>query len=134
MVAQEFDFKLPGLGRPESSRPKRVAEAIKNELSLLLVQQIRDVRLSGVFLTRVIVTPDLKMAKIYFTVPVGNDAELSLKGMNRAKGFFRSHLAKVLDLRYTPDLSFYFDTVHEEVQRIDTLFRQIEEERKDEPS
>ncbi len=134
MVAQEFDFKLPGLGRPESSRPKRVAEAIKNELSLLLVQQIRDVRLTGVFLTRVLVTPDLKMAKIYFTVPDGSDAGLSLKGMNRAKGFFRSHLAKVLDLRYTPDLSFYFDNVHEEVQRIDALFRQIEEERKDEPS
>ena len=27
----EFDFKLPGLGRPESSRPKRVSEALKNE-------------------------------------------------------------------------------------------------------
>jgi ribosome-binding factor A len=54
--------------------------------------------------------------------------------MNRAKGFFRSHLAKVLDLRYTPDLSFYFDSVNEEVQRVDALFRQIEEERKDEQS
>ena len=54
----EFDFKLPGLGRPESSRPKRVAEAIKNELSVLLLQKISDPRLSGVLISRVVVTPE----------------------------------------------------------------------------
>jgi ribosome-binding factor A len=56
----EFDFKLPGLGRPESSRPKRIAEAVKNELSLLLVQTMGDPSLSGVRVSRVVVTPDLK--------------------------------------------------------------------------
>ncbi|NLB07290.1 MAG: ribosome-binding factor A, partial [Desulfobulbaceae bacterium] len=44
----EFDFKLPGLGRPESSRPKRVSEAVKNELSLLLLRDASDPRLTGV--------------------------------------------------------------------------------------
>jgi bifunctional oligoribonuclease and PAP phosphatase NrnA len=38
----DFDFKLPGLGRPESSRPKRVAEAIKNELSILLLHYLEE--------------------------------------------------------------------------------------------
>jgi len=38
----EFDFKLPGLGKPESSRPKRVAEAVKNELNMLLLQRVGD--------------------------------------------------------------------------------------------
>jgi ribosome-binding factor A len=130
----EFDFKLPGLGRPESSRPKRVAEAIKNELSLLMLQKVSDPRLAAVLISRVIVTPDLKQAKIYFVVPAGADSGPALKGMRRAKGFFRSHLAKVLDLRYTPDLLFYFDDLNEEVHRIETLFRQIDKERKDEQS
>jgi ribosome-binding factor A len=125
----EFDFKLPGLGRPESSRPKRVAEAIKNELSVLLLQKISDPQLSGVLITRVDVTPDIKQAKIYFSVPAGADSTPALKGMNRAKGFFRSHLAKMLNLRHTPELLFYFDSLNEEVHRIDTLFRQIEKER-----
>lgn len=125
----EFDFKLPGLGRPESSRPKRVAEAIKNELSVLLLQKISDPQLSGVLITRVDVTPDLKQAKIYFSIPAGADSAPALKGMNRAKGFFRSHLAKMLNLRHTPELLFYFDSLNEEVHRIDTLFRQIEKER-----
>lgn len=126
----DFDFKLPGLGRPESSRPKRVAEAIKNEVSMLLLQRISDPRLAGVAVSRVVVTPDLKQAKVYFTVPAGTDHAPALKGMNRAKGFFRSHLAKVLNLRYTPELLFFFDNLNEEAQRIEELFRQIEEERK----
>lgn len=133
-MSMDFDFKLPGLGRPESSRPKRVAEAIKNELTMLLLQKVADPRLSGVSFSRVVVTPDLKQAKIYFTTPAGRDSGPALKGMHRAKGFFRSHLAKVLNLRYTPDLLFYYDDLNEEIDRIDSLFRQIDEERKhDEP-
>ena len=128
----EFDFKLPGLGRPESSRPNRVSEAIGNELSLLLLQKTADPHLAGVMITKVGVTPDLKQAKIYFSVPVGTNRGPALKGMQRAKGFFRSHLAKVLNLRYTPELLFFFDNLNEEVQRIDTLFREIEKERKHE--
>ena len=130
----DFDFKLPGLGRPESSRPKRVAEAVKNELTLLLLQQVADPRLNGVAISRVEVTPDLKQAKIFFTVPAGRDPDLGLKGMQRAKGFFRSRLAKVLNLRYTPDLLFYFDNLNEEMERIDSLFRQIDKERRHEQS
>ena len=130
----EFDFKLPGLGRPESSRPQRIAEAVKNELSLVLLQKVGDPSLSGVLVSRVVVTPDLKQAKIYFTVPTGTSSTRALKGMNRAKGFFRSHLAKAFNLRYTPELLFFFDELDEEVQRVETLFRQIEKERKDEES
>lgn len=128
----DFDFKLPGLGRPESSRPQRVAEAIKNELTILLLQKVADPRLSGVSFSRVAVTPDLKQAKIYFTTPAGQDSGPALKGMNRARGFFRSHLAKLLNLRYTPELLFYYDDLNEEIDRIDSLFRQINGERKHE--
>ncbi len=128
----EFDFKLPGLGRPESSRPKRVAEAIKNELSLVLLQKISDPRLSGVLISRVLVTPDLKQAKIYFTLPEGTNSAAALKGMNRAKGFFRSHLAKTLNLRYTPELLCFYDSLNEEGHRIDTLLREIEKDRENE--
>ena len=130
----DFDFKLPGLGRPESSRPKRVAEAIKNELSILLLQKVSDPRLSAALISRVVVTPDLKQAKIYFTVPARIPSGPTLKGMNRAKGFFRSHLAKILNLRYTPELLFVYDNLNEEVDRIETLFREIEKERNDEHS
>lgn len=130
----EFDFKLPGLGRPESSRPKRVAEAIKNELTLLLLQQVADPRLAAVAISRVVVSPDLKSAKIYFTLPAGSESRPALAGMQRAKGFFRSHLAKALNMRHTPELLFYFDETNQEADRVSALLRQIEEERRHEQS
>ena len=127
----EFDFTLPGLGKPESSRPKRVAEAIKNELTLLLLQKVRDPRLRGISIVQVDMTPDLKRAKIYFTVPFGSGAgPAASKGLNAAKGFFRSHLAAQLNMRFTPELVFYHDRHHEEAERIDTLLRELAKEKK----
>jgi len=129
----EFDFTLPGLGKPRSSRPKRVAEAIKNELSIVLLREVADPRLATISFSQVMVSPDLKQAKVYFVLPVGGDAKKVLRALRKARGFFRSHLAKTLNLRYTPDLAFYFDDINEEVERIDTLLREIaaEHERND---
>ncbi len=121
----EFDFTLPGLGKPQSSRPKRVAEAIKNELSVFLLREVADPRLAAISFSQVVVSPDLKQAKIYFVLPVGGDAKKVLRALRKARGFFRSHIAKTLNLRYTPDLAFYFDDINEEVDRIDTLLREI---------
>jgi len=126
----EFDFTLPGLGKPKSSRPKRVAEAIKNELSILLLQKVRDPRLQEVSITKVVVTPNLKRAKVYFVVPAGRNGKKALKELERAKGFFRSQLAVRMNLRYTPELVFFNDRHSEESDRLDELFRQIAEEKK----
>lgn len=125
-----FDFTLPGLGKPESSRPKRVAEAIKNELTLLLLQKVRDPRLRGISIVQVDMTPDLKRAKIHYTLPPGNEKGPAGKGLAAAKGYFRSHLAAQLNMRFTPELVFYHDRHHEEAERIDTLLRKIATERK----
>ncbi|HBI15744.1 MAG TPA: 30S ribosome-binding factor RbfA [Desulfobulbaceae bacterium] len=123
-----FDFTLPGLGKPESTRPKRVAEAIKNELTLLLLQKVRDPRLREVIIVQVDVAPDLKRAKIYFTVPPGSEVARVSKGLAAARGYFRSHLASQLNLRFTPELVFYHDRHTEEAQRIDELLRSLAKE------
>lgn len=126
----EFDFTLPGLGRPKSSRPQRVAEAISHELALLLLQKVRDSRISQVTISKVQMSPDLKRAKVYFLVPKGVSAAKAKKGMERARGFFRTSLAKALNLRYTPDLVFFYDHQNEEIERLDELFAQISRERR----
>ena len=124
-----FDFTLPGLGKPESSRPKRVAEAIKNELMVLLLQKVGDPRLSDVSITSVVMTPDLSRAKVYFDIPAGQEPGKALKGLNRAKGFFRSHIAKQLNMRHTADLAFYHDKYNKESERLEHLLQEIAEKR-----
>ncbi len=121
----EFDFNLPGLSKPGSNRPQRVAEAIKNELSVLLLREVADPRLAGVSFSKVMIAPDLKQAKVYFVLPPGEDSEPVLLALKKAKGFFRSHLAKSINLRYTPDLSFYFDNLNDELLKMDKLFQEI---------
>jgi ribosome-binding factor A len=128
MIRQDFNFSLPGLGRPKSTRPERIAEAVTQELSVLLRQEARDVRLARVAFTRAQVAPDLKLAKIWFIVPENANAVEALKGLQRASGFFRSHLAKTLNLRRTPELLFYHDRQNEEAERIERLFREIHQQ------
>jgi len=124
-MRQEFNFTLPGLGKPKSSRPDRVAEAVMQELSLLLRQKARDARLLRVAFSRAQITSDLKLAKLWFTVPEQINAAEVLKALQHASGFFRSHLAKTLNLRRTPDLLFYHDWQGEEAERIERLFQEI---------
>ncbi|RWX49598.1 Ribosome-binding factor A [Candidatus Electrothrix communis] len=84
----EFDFNLPGLGRPKSSRPERVAEAIHQELSILLQQTVRDSRLSGVCLSKVQMTPDLRRAKIYYSLLEGSSASAAKREWREREVFF----------------------------------------------
>ncbi len=124
----QFDFTLPGLGRAPSSRPQKVAEAIKNELTLVLLQKVRDPRLRDVRITTVEMTSDLKLAKIYFEITGKTKRGDVKKGLAKAKGFLRTSIARALNLRYTPDLIFRRDTEVENIERLEQLFEKIAKE------
>ncbi len=117
-------------GKSEKKRSSRVAEAIRNELAILLLNKVRDPRLQGVSISRVEVPDDLSSAKIYFTV-LGGKKEIKEagSGLEAAKGFMRSHIAKTLNLRFTPALSFRYDNVVEKVAELDEIFQEIANER-----
>ncbi|BHH82631.1 30S ribosome-binding factor RbfA [Desulforhopalus sp. 52FAK] len=118
-------------GKNEQKRSSRVAEAIRTELSMLLVSKVGDPRLHPVTISRVEVTDDLSQAKIFFTV-FGDKKEIreAEKGFQRATGFMRSHIAKTLNLRFTPAIQFHYDNVAEKVAELDEIFKEIADERK----
>jgi ribosome-binding factor A len=109
-----------------------VAEAIRNELSTLLVLKSQDPRLAGVAITRVQLADDLQYARIFFTSPGDTKRQTEAEqGLQRAKGFMRSHLAKVLNMRYTPELHFVYDHQVEKVVEIEKLLQEIAQEREE---
>jgi ribosome-binding factor A len=118
-------------GKNEQKRSSRVAEAIRNELSTLLISKVRDPRLLNVHISRVEVPDDLSLARIFFTV-LGGKKEIKEAGigLERAKGFMRSHIAKTLNLRFTPALLFRYDSIVEKVAELDGIFQEIANERK----
>src|SRR5210317_1139645 len=93
-----------------NKRPKRVADMIKNEVALLLLRKVKDPRLSNVSIVTVEVTRDLRKAIVYYSV-LGDELQIkdAAEGLTRAKGFIRSHLARELGMRATPDLVFKLD-------------------------
>lgn len=118
-------------GKSEQKRSARVAEAIRNELSMLLLSKVRDPRLQPVNFSRVEVSDDLSIARIFYTV-LGDKKEIreAGAGLMKAKGFMRSHIARTLNLRFTPALQFNYDDVADKVAELDDIFQEIADERK----
>ncbi len=119
-----------GLGKRERKRSTRVADAIQKELSLFFLQKVRDQKLSDVTISRVEVTDDLRSARIFYTIPNGEKGRKKVSAaLTKATGFVRSHLAKVLNLRYTPALKFIYDEKADKVMEMEKLFDEIASER-----
>jgi len=91
-------------------RLARVAEAIREVASETILFELRDPRIKLVTVTRAEVSGDLQHAKVYVSV-MGTDKQqqLTLRGLRHAAGFIQSKLARRLQTRFTPTLSFVLD-------------------------
>ena len=125
--------ELESLGAARTQPPKRasrVADVIKNELSVLLVQRARDPHLRDISISRVELSDDLRHAKVYYTMFQGQEKMAQVnRSLDKATGFMRSHLAKTLNLRFTPELRFWYDEEFEEVEKIEKLLDEIARDR-----
>jgi len=109
-----------------SQRSQRVGEAIHHEISQLLIRGLKDPRIGFTTITGVEVTPDLRMAKVYYTV-IGDDAcrQASAAGLNSSIPFIRQQLGRALRLRFVPELRFEYDQSVDYGNRIEELLREV---------
>ncbi|PID59406.1 ribosome-binding factor A [candidate division KSB3 bacterium] len=120
-----------GLGKQGPKRSERVAEAIRHELSMALLRKVRDPKLADVTFSKVEVSDDLKIARVFFSMFDGPQrAKTVEQALIKAKGFMRSHLANTLNMRYTPALQFRYDKTADKVAEMDLIFQEIADERK----
>jgi len=105
-------------------RNVRVAERIREEISLILQNRVKDPGAGSITVTDVTVTADLRLARVYYSVLGGEEERLSARdALRRSKGFIRKELGKVLRIRYSPDLAFLYDASYERGSRIERLLR-----------
>src|SRR5690554_864798 len=103
-----------------AGRHTRVAEDIKQEVSNIIATEVKDPRLGMISITDVSVSRDLSWAKVFFSqLGTEEDKKRTLEGLDRAKGFVRSELAKRLRVRHTPEIIFEFDPSLEEGAKMD---------------
>lgn len=98
--------------RKNSIKNVRINSEVQKELSRIIRYEVKDPRIDAmVSVTDVQVAPDLKTCKAYISVLSGGEAlEQTIKGLKSAEGYIRSCLAKSVNLRNTPVITFIPDT------------------------
>ncbi len=109
-------------------RVEKVQEMIKQEVSNIVLNEIKDPRVKFVTITAVQVTNDLQNAKIYVSL-YGKEEEKQdcLKGLSSALGFIRKQIGQRIRLRVTPELSIHEDKSLEYSEHIQKLLIKIQE-------
>lgn len=112
-------------GHHAGHRTERIAEEVRNEVSLMLAGELKDPRLAApVMVTEVRLGAGMRTIRVFVTL-AGDDAEraTTLEGLQAAKGFVRHELVERLHLRRAPDVIFMLDDSEEYGNRIENLLR-----------
>jgi ribosome-binding factor A len=114
----------------QGHRPDRVGDQIRQELSELLSRgEVHDPGFGFITLTRVQVTADLQLARVYYTTMGDEKARKdTARALQRATPFLRRHVGGRLQLRRVPELEFRFDESVAHQDRIEQILRDLHEE------
>jgi ribosome-binding factor A len=110
----------------QGSRSERIAEQIRSELALLLTREVHDPGLGFVTITRVQVTADLQLARVYYTALGDEKAQkTTARALERALPFLRRQIGSRLRLKRVAELDFIYDESIAGQDRIEQLLNEI---------
>ncbi len=114
-------------------RMERVQELMKQELSKIILQDLKDPRIGFVTVTQVDMSSDLRNARVYVSL-MGSDQQMAdcWQGLKSSLGYLRREIGRRVRLRYTPELSLALDKSLDNSVHIQTLLQQISREEKQE--
>ncbi len=115
---------------PQGHRPDRVGDQIRQELSDLLSRGVvHDPGIGFITLTRVKMSPDLQLARVFYTTMGDATARRdTAAALERATPFLRRHLGGRLRLRRVPEIEFRFDEAIAHQDRIEQILRDLRDE------
>jgi ribosome-binding factor A len=107
-------------------RKDRVGDSIKKEVSRMIQQELKDPGIGFVTITDVDVSPDLKRARIYYSILGDEESKTkTARALHRASGFVQHEIGKRLRLKHIPEVEFRFDGSVEYGARIEKLIQKI---------
>lgn len=109
----------------DSVRTLRVAELLKHEIAGIIVSDVHDPRVHDVVITKVKVTKDLSIARVYFS-SYDRKSMLDIQiGLDKSKGFIRKRLMEKVHLKKLPSIIFEQDDTLEGAAKLDEIFARI---------
>jgi ribosome-binding factor A len=113
-----------------ANRPDRVGDQIRSELALLIAREVHDPGVGFLTLTRVKVTPDLQVARVFYTSLGDEKAQReTARALRRAAPFLRRQLGQRIRLRRVPELEFFYDESIAQNDRIEQILQDLKAER-----
>ena len=109
------------------TRPERVGQEIQVAIGELLTEgRLRDPRIGFITITGVKVSPDLRVAKVFYSM-LGTDEQRAetQAGLDAAKGYVRREVTSRVQLRVSPEVFFVFDSSVSEGDKIDRLLKEV---------
>ena len=109
-----------------SRRVLKVAQAIREVVSMAIIADLKDPRISDVTVTFVEVAGDLRQAKVHVSI-MGDDAkkELCLKGLQSSAGYLQSKVGNRIETRYTPRINFALDKGMENAMLVTSILKEV---------
>jgi ribosome-binding factor A len=112
-----------------NSRPERVADQVRAEVAQLIAREVHDPGVGFVTITRVRVTPDLQLARVYYTSLGDEKARReTARALGRAAPFLRRQVGQRLRLRRVPELEFFYDESVAHQDRIEQILQELKSE------
>lgn len=106
---------------------ERLNHIIQQEISLIIMREVKDEDIKFITITGVETTSDLSFAKVYYTVLNQTNKEKTEEALKKASPFIRTKLAESIDIRHTPELKFIYDTSIAYGEHIDKIIDEIKE-------
>lgn len=109
-------------------RSLRISELLKQDINNIIRKDVKDPDIGMLNITRIIVSPDLKTAKIYLSV-IGEQTkrEKTFQALKRANGYIRTALGHRGSYRNVPELHFFYDDTLDYVFTIEALIQKAKE-------
>ena len=112
-----------------SNRSDKVADLLKKEISLIITNEIKDIRLQNINITSVKVSDDIGIATVFYTV-IGEsihkkESKIDEKILEKFSGMVRSNLSKKIKIRRVPKIKFRFDESIEYSENIEKLLKNL---------
>lgn len=107
----------------------RLSHTFVEEISKVLMNEVKDEQIKFVTITYVKIANDLSQAKVYFTVLDDSKREEVTKALNKASGFIRTKLCDSVDIRKMPELIFVYDESIEYASKIENIIDNLKEDK-----
>ena len=111
-----------------SIKLERLGAIFVEEISKIILEEIKDPDIKFVTITSCNVSSDLSYAKVYFTCLNDKRREEILKDLNKASGFIRKELSDRVEIRKIPEINFVYDTSIEYGNKIEQILEEIKKD------